>query len=348
MLKSQIDEVLDRGNNIIINFVSGMNVPNDPNPIHLHLFTSLCSTKSLIACSCVSDAWRANLSWLLKSTAKLPIPLKPWLGTDLISQTQTQAWTRSYTIYEALRRHHLLTPNCKDATQLCIAVVGTDVVEGDTIESTIASFAPLCTLLAGNPKKSKNRTNQTDQTGQTNQTNPTDQNDSSATTSLLPPSSSSITTLIIVLNGMDLLIPDGVSEDASWNGTINNISLTLIWCPGKYTKELIRDITPPNLIICFNAGLWGYDTWKETLVWIMLDQLPLIITSYTWRESDDDQCIMNEVMNEINKDTENENDKKIVHWIWRAERNPFGSTVEKESYHKGEILRDNSWWMSTK
>ena len=253
-------------------------------------------------------------------------PQRPWYGADEESQKRTQAWTRSYTTHEALRRHGLLATTTTTTTttttnkQLCIHVVGTDVVEGDTVQSTVESFAPLCQLIS---------------------------------------EANTYTTIIIVLNGMDLLIPNGaLSSDGVWLGRVSNIALKLIWCPGQYTEDLIEQHRLPcsDLVICFNAGLWGYDTWKETLAWIMSNQTPLVITSYTWKEADDDQHVMEEVMNQVNANGKTEDDaaittyhdgaEPIIRWVWFAERNPYGSTTKRESYHLGEYLRDNSWWMS--
>ena len=38
-------------------------------------------------------------------------------------------------------------PGTPPRTSWCIHVVGTDAVEGDTVDTTVAVFAPLCALL---------------------------------------------------------------------------------------------------------------------------------------------------------------------------------------------------------
>jgi hypothetical protein len=43
------------------------------------------------------------------------------------------------------------------------------------------------------------------------------------------------------------------------------------------------------LSICFNAGIWGYDSWELTMRKILLDDTyPLVITSYNQEEAEDD------------------------------------------------------------
>lgn len=51
----------------------------------------------------------------------------------------------------------------------------------------------------------------------------------------------------------------------------------------------------PDAIFCFNAGIWGYDSWADTLSFIYHDALvrcPTVITSYNWCEADDDEEVI--------------------------------------------------------
>ena len=294
---------------------------DDPDPVLLHNMTSFCDLKSLRACACASASWRANLSWLLLSDAKLWLSQKPWLSSNEKSQIQARDWSRSYTIFEGMRRHGLVLSSSVTKKSFCIHVVGTDAVEGDSVEAMISVFKPLCSLLSGSI-----------------------QNDKTS-------SKTAYRNLTVVLNGMDLLLPQSIktSSTNSWKGMVHDISLELVWCPGEYTQQLLENgIQKPQMIICFNAGLWGYDTWKPTLFWVIKNGYPLIITSYTWKESEDDEEVINEVLNEVmNAMLETKDHSSGSKWCWKAERNPYGSTVKKQSYHENEYLRDNSWWMST-
>ena len=309
---------------------------SDPDPILLHSMTSFCTLQSLAACACVSAAWCANLTWLLQSTADpTPVPQHPWLLTDTQSQAKANDWSRSYTLYEGMRRHALLPhdPGTPPRTSWCIHVVGTDAVEGDTVDTTVAVFAPLCALLL----KDFNVSN----VSNVSNVQPKD----------------TMLTLTVVLNGMDLLVPRSIKTSSSsstsnkWSGIVHGITLVLLWCPGEYTFDLFQANIKPNMIVCFNAGLWGYSTWHPTLLWIVKDaECPLVVTSYTWKESEDDEEVMNEVMQEAIAETKEttKNDEKVICWKWKSERNPYGSTIKKKSHHADEYLRDNSWWMSTK
>jgi len=306
----------------------------DPDPILLHLATMFCTDRDLASCSTVCDGWRAHLSWILRNTASLPIPCQPWLSNDVRSQEKSMALTRSWTIWEALRRHGIVASpqrssqdrsaleSAKDDGLGCSAFlskkvivhsVGTDAMEGDTLASTVKVFSPLCSMLRD----------------------------------------AGISELTVLLNGMEMVIPKEVmlssslSTSASWSGgECEGVLLSFIWRIGMYTEELIGDLDTPDLVVCFNAGLWGYDTWRDTVAYVMSNATPLVITSYTWKEADDDEVVMEEVM--MRCCGRLAGDGEMVQWMWPAERNPYGSTKKLKSYHLGEYLRDNSWWMSTK
>jgi len=46
----------------------------------------------------------------------------------------------------------------------------------------------------------------------------------------------------------------------------------------------------PDLIIAFNAGVWGYDSWKPTMERLvgLQKSIPFVVTAYTLQEAEDD------------------------------------------------------------
>ncbi|CEG46045.1 uncharacterized protein PHALS_02368 [Plasmopara halstedii] len=89
----------------------------------------------------------------------------------------------------------------------------------------------------------------------------------------------------------------------------------------------------PDLVVCFNAGIWGYDEWLPTIK-IVLNELcvPLLITSYNEHEAGDDEDTLDELM--------------PAKWLWRPEQNQHGdTTLRATSNEHGWILRENEYWM---
>ena len=100
----------------------------------------------------------------------------------------------------------------------------------------------------------------------------------------------------------------------------------------------------------YNGGIWGYDTWLPTLDMLFLGRFqgtPLVVTSYTLNESEDDYDSMKAFFDEkVNKDTRVE-----LVWYWDCEKNPHGSTVEIERNTKNqdtgkslEKYYENNYW----
>jgi hypothetical protein len=90
---------------------------------------------------------------------------------------------------------------------------------------------------------------------------------------------------------------------------------------------------PANLTIAFNAGIWGYREWVPTLE--RLKGAIFVVTAYTLEEAEDDAVVLSEQPGSEN--------------IWKAESNPFGSNVQREtkSLHN-RIYRENAAWQAWK
>jgi len=120
--------------------------------------------------------------------------------------------------------------------------------------------------------------------------------------------------------------------------------LTVQYLNGLY-HQLVHDSPFPlpvaHLSVCFQPGLWGYDSWEPTVRHV-LEKLgaPLLITSYSWEEADDDAGILEEWGLPEGSPA----------WAWEAEPNPTASqtTVQRVvpyfSTEKREELRDNCYW----
>ncbi len=298
------------------------------------------------ALRCVSAGWRAGLDWRRRrwaraqaaaAAAALPPPPLPlpacWTVGSSAARQQTTALSRAYSIFYALQRLGLVAVAAaegrqEDATEaaavaaaaadqdvhVCVHSVGTDAVEGQTVDETVAVFAPLCTLLrAACPRCQR---------------------------------------VTVVLNGMDLIVPKGVTVSSPSSScvetVVDGVTLSLCWRPGVYSSELYDALAAerrtPHAVFCFNAGLWGYDTWTETLEMVLRKGcLGLVVTSYTWQEADDDSDVLQRALDAVASSSSGGG--AAARWIWDAERNPYGSTLPRPSYHPGEFLRDNSWWM---
>ncbi|CAH0475721.1 unnamed protein product [Peronospora belbahrii] len=90
---------------------------------------------------------------------------------------------------------------------------------------------------------------------------------------------------------------------------------------------------PPDLVICFNAGIWGYDEWLPAIQLVLREiQVPLLVTSYNQNEAGDDEDVLDELM--------------PFKWLWRPEKNPRGASTPRATDNEdGVILKENNYWM---
>jgi hypothetical protein len=89
----------------------------------------------------------------------------------------------------------------------------------------------------------------------------------------------------------------------------------------------------PDLVVCFNAGIWGYDEWLPAIRLVLEEvRAPLLITSYNEREASDDEDVLDEL--------------KPAKWLWRPEKNPRGACSPRATNNEdGSILKENDYWM---
>lgn len=98
-------------------------------------------------------------------------------------------------------------------------------------------------------------------------------------------------------------------------------------------------IPKPTFCILFNAGLWGYDSWRPTLHAFFspcsaLFGIPLVITSYTLEESEDDYDTMDSYVTSLGsmdsasaEIADGTSGRVSLEWLWDCEANPYGGTV---------------------
>lgn len=107
---------------------------------------------------------------------------------------------------------------------------------------------------------------------------------------------------------------------------------TGVWedCAEKYPSQYEADIA-----FCFNAGIWGYDTWPKSIAFI-IQVCPVIITSYNEWESDDDFDALETYFDENHVD---------ARWAWRPMLNPYRSATIRNSVSvPGRTLTENNSW----
>ncbi|POM73164.1 Hypothetical protein PHPALM_10011 [Phytophthora palmivora] len=89
----------------------------------------------------------------------------------------------------------------------------------------------------------------------------------------------------------------------------------------------------PDLVVCFNAGIWGYDEWLPAIKLVLNEvQVPLLVTSYNEHEAGDDEDVLDELM--------------PSKWLWRPEKNLCGASTPRATNNEdGSILKENDYWM---
>jgi hypothetical protein len=109
-----------------------------------------------------------------------------------------------------------------------------------------------------------------------------------------------------------------------------------------------------DLVVCFNAGIWGYDEWKPTLRYLVERNaaIPFVITSYTLEEAEDDFDVMDDMVKEcpnLNEGGENTSPLNARHiCLWGPEVNAFASKQERETATavQGRDYRENHAWQA--
>jgi len=93
----------------------------------------------------------------------------------------------------------------------------------------------------------------------------------------------------------------------------------------------------PSIVFMFNAGIWGYESWIPTIQKLCsFPEMPVVITSFNEEEADHDHEKLQQVL------------PKYAKWIWKVERNPFGSLKFRWSGIKDRCCADNQFWQCFK
>jgi hypothetical protein len=99
-----------------------------------------------------------------------------------------------------------------------------------------------------------------------------------------------------------------------------------------------HDKNIPDLVLAFNAGIWGYEEWGTTIRYLaqQQDATSMIITSYTFDECEDDNDVILRAI--APSDT--------ASILWKPEQNPFGSEVIRETKCSPQPNRENACWQA--
>ena len=112
----------------------------------------------------------------------------------------------------------------------------------------------------------------------------------------------------------------------------------------------------PDLAVAFNAGIWGYDSWKPTLSYMCQSEsndsyacIPFIITAYTIEECEDDAEVVAEVAEEAvaKRMKSSKHDSAVLaHQLWAPESNPFSSRIERKTASVPRKYYENNAWQA--
>jgi hypothetical protein len=148
---------------------------------------------------------------------------------------------------------------------------------------------------------------------------------------------------------LDLVGPNIPQQAAAWSPlnllptNINALkpclqSATLSCHLGLYHDWLSTCFNPPDLVVAFNAGVWGYRDWETTLSSVIHRNLsiPFVLTAYTIQEAEDDEDVIRKLLppDAINR------------CEWEPESNPFASNKARETHSAptGRSYRENAAW----
>ena len=158
---------------------------------------------------------------------------------------------------------------------------------------------------------------------------------------------------------LDILSRQSKKSCAPSSTSSRLIMATATFQPRQY-HEIIRsaNIDAPivDIAIAFNAGIWGYDSWKPTVVSLINTSSPgngktlFVITSYTMEECEDDADVIADVVKDVisTKMSPHATTNSIIaRQLW-IEHNPFSSRVERhtESAPPGRKYFENSAWQA--
>jgi hypothetical protein len=138
---------------------------------------------------------------------------------------------------------------------------------------------------------------------------------------------------------VDLLASKSTTESSSRLETARVMSHV-----GVY-NEWIVDQKQADLVIAFNAGIWGYDDWRPTVEYLIRAKLsiPFVVTAYTLQEAQDDFDVIHDA---VVAQTSVERAQECCQW--QAEVNALASKVPRETATAiaGRHYRENGAWQA--
>jgi hypothetical protein len=148
-----------------------------------------------------------------------------------------------------------------------------------------------------------------------------------------------------------------LSSSSSESGGL--FSATAIFHQREYHEQNICGagvVSTPDLAVAFNAGIWGYDSWKPTLSYMCHSEgndsyscTPFVITAYTLEECEDDAEVVSEVAEEAvakRMQSSKHRNEILAHQLWAPEANPFSSRIERETASVPRKYYENNAWQA--
>ena len=114
----------------------------------------------------------------------------------------------------------------------------------------------------------------------------------------------------------------------------------------SYHEWITNNTQVPDLLVAFNAGIWGYREWRPTLE--ALCRLPwtsnIVVTSYTIQEGEDDADVISDIV------TENGSTSGNNKCLWTVRPNPYSSRITRETTTSidNRVYRENAAWQAWK
>ena len=113
---------------------------------------------------------------------------------------------------------------------------------------------------------------------------------------------------------------------------------------GSYHEWIVHNTQVPDLLVAFNAGIWGYSEWRPTLE--ALCRLPwtsnVVVTSYTIQEGEDDADVISEIV------TGNSSASDNNCCLWTVRPNPYSSRISRDTATAidNREYRENAAWQA--